>query len=620
MSKTVTATGTFQFPALGTNNWGGWTDYTYGTSFKVLRTNIVFLPTIAYLPSSGTFVGITNTVYDEDQRLIFPCWFLSVTNRVQAMIVDSAGRILDYVLLSDMNAALDVAAQIGQEAGKDVLFKGLWITNSIGGNLVSGAQGVYQQMEVSQGNFGTAAPSDWSQQGTFQGNRAGDIAYFKAFLVPGNRATYTDTESGETRSGYNPNKTAYLPFTPSVKFTIPLSWQANDPLVHYIARDMLYVEAAGTVRRLRPSETNYVTLENLGIKNKRYKPWPAEDTTATDPDSFNIALKDPLVRSSEDWQFPTNALPTVGWLGRIHRGTPWQTVYLKASDLGIVPEALKASPVSPAVWASVEYKNIAGKWSEWSGNQNLVEGFYMRPVSDRVLFDVFTTALNDNASRGQLPVNQTNLAAWSALFSGVVALTNTSTDAWLGEGKPSRFDPFVIEPAGLYNAFDYPTNWPPLVRLVHGINAERTRTNGSGLYVHPAGWFDRAGDILSVPELTERSPFLNTNGQWTLKRGLSDAAYEWLPQQVLSLLRSSEPRFLIYAYGQALQPAENSIYTASGPFFGLCTNYQIIAEVASRAVVRVEGSPNPANANHPDPKRRYPPRLVQESQNFLPPE
>jgi hypothetical protein len=81
----------------------------------------------------------------------------------------------------------------------------------------------------------------------------------------------------------------------------------------------------------------------------------------------------------------------------------------------------------------------------------------------------------------------------------------------------------------------------------------------------------------------------------------------------MSLLRSSEPRFLIYAYGQALQPAESSIYMASGPFYGLCTNYQIIAEVASRAVVRVEGSLDPKSPN-------YPPRLVQESQNFLPPE
>ena len=50
------------------------------------------------------------------------------------------------------------------------------------------------------------------------------------------------------------------------------------------------------------------------------------------------------------------------------------------------------------------------------------------PAQDRLLFDLFTTALNDNATRGQLSVNvgagdpndpQAGLAAWSALFSGV---------------------------------------------------------------------------------------------------------------------------------------------------------------------------------------------------------
>ena len=88
----------------------------------------------------------------------------------------------------------------------------------------------------------------------------------------------------------------------------------------------------------------------------------------------------------------------------------------------------------------------------------------------------------------------------------------------------------------------------------------------------------------------------------------------------MSLVRMGVPRFAIYAYGQALRPAENSIITAGGPFFGLCTNYQITAEVASRAVVRVEGSANPADANNANPKRRYPPRLIIESYNYLPPE
>ena len=65
--------------------------------------------------------------------------------------------------------------------------------------------------------------------------------------------------------------------------------------------------------------------------------------------------------------------------------------------------------------------------------------------------------------------------------------------------------------------------------------------------------------------------------------------YEWLPQQTMSLLRCSDsPRYVIYCYGQALKPAPNGIYTLTIPsgMFGMVTNYQVVSEIATRAVVR----------------------------------
>jgi hypothetical protein len=100
---------------------------------------------------------------------------------------------------------------------------------------------------------------------------------------------------------------------------------------------------------------------------------------------------------------------------------------------------------------------------------------------------------------------------------------------------------------------------------------------------------------------------LNVNSAAQTQGGLSDAAYERLPQQVMSLLSVGGPRFVIYGYGQALRPADNSVVNSRGPFFGLCTNYQITAEVGIRAVVRVDGAP----AN---------PHLAVESFNVLPPD
>jgi hypothetical protein len=106
----------------------------------------------------------------------------------------------------------------------------------------------------------------------------------------------------------------------------------------------------------------------------------------------------------------------------------------------------------------------------------------------------------------------------------------------------------------------------------------------------------------SSPQLTEKSPFLNTNitvlgGQQT-QYGINDEVYEWLPQQTLSLLRvtgtsQSPMRYVIYSYGQTLQPAPNGVVTggpnlANGTSpFGMVTNYQVVAETATRTVVRV---------------------------------
>jgi hypothetical protein len=43
---------------------------------------------------------------------------------------------------------------------------------------------------------------------------------------------------------------------------------------------------------------------------------------------------------------------------------------------------------------------------------------------------------------------------------------------------------------------------------------------------------------------------------------------------------------VIYCYGQTLKPAPNAVYTGSGQFFGMVTNYQVVSEIATRAVVR----------------------------------
>ena len=86
--------------------------------------------------------------------------------------------------------------------------------------------------------------------------------------------------------------------------------------------------------------------------------------------------------------------------------------------------------------------------------------------------------------------------------------------------------------------------------MVVGINNTRANTN-----LFPLQVFGHVGDILATPQLTEQSPFLNLNntfqGGQQQQYGISDEVYEWLPQQVMSLLREGSPRYVIYCYGQA---------------------------------------------------------------------
>jgi hypothetical protein len=108
--------------------------------------------------------------------------------------------------------------------------------------------------------------------------------------------------------------------------------------------------------------------------------------------------------------------------------------------------------------------------------------------------------------------------------------------------------------------------------------------------------------------LTEQSPFLNWNDPVQQQSGISDEMYEWLPQQMMSLLRiSPAPRYVIYSYGQTLAPTGSKAMVTSGSFSGMVTNYSVVAETITRAVVRIEGAPTNTHA-------------VIESFNILPPQ
>ena len=336
------------------------------------------------------------------------------------------------------------------------------------------------------------------------------------------------------------------------------------------------------------------------------KPWggnPRLTNVSYQLQDYDLSIKDPGIRKSDDWQFPAGAFANVGWLGQVHRGTPWQTLYMKSA---------------------------VAKTNDWYKWANTYE---THPTNDWKLFGLFTVAINDNASRGTLSINQTNRAAWSALFSGVQVLSNNNQNV-------------TISP-----------NSSQLTYLVDGINKIRSQMNPVG---SPS--FTNFGDILRVPHLTTSSPFINygyplwdaavnynnasyvyyegkiyyyyqaiassnrppdvnltywapVNGVTPQMMNLTDFTYERIPMQTLSLMNlEEEPRLVIYAYGQSLRPAERSVQISPllGALRGISTNYNVTGEVLIRAVVRIRNAPQ---IGLPGP---FYPQAVIESYDILP--
>jgi len=576
------------------NAWPGYNQtYARPSSFQVpLLTNLWFLSNMTYQAASDRFTNLTGAFERNPGTTNFhlPHWTLKLKPRLRFALVDS-GRIVDYVNLAadtdlDITTALTTGGACGTPYTPDGSNGGMWCTNRMNGVIADYIPtfGIMNQIEASM----RPGFADWNAS-THEfpaGMSVSDaITFFKGQFIP-----------GYIRS----SNTFSTPFQPFRNLYLATSWQANDPLVHYTVGDLNDLAHTNFFVD-QPTSTSPDPTARLGQVNTRYEPWggaPAGDSMS--PTKTDMTVKDPLMFRSDNWDFPTNKLPNVGWLGRVHRGTPWQTVYFKSFGV-------------------TNYPNWFKNWQAWSGNGRIVtnagqialnlvgfntlanDAYFSQPTNDWHLLDLFTTALNDNATRGQLSVNQTNLAAWSAALSGVIVLTNNGNSAptWL-----------AIQPAGVYNASD--PVWPPIVRIVNGLNIARYNSN-------PRHVFGRLSDVLATPELTMASPFLNTNGLPSYQNnGLNDAAYERLPQQIAGLLKAdSVPRFVIYAFGQTLKPESTRAIVKSGPFAGLCTNYQIVAESATRTVVRFEGVQPSWRGNPPVMTNLHP---VFESSNVLPPD
>jgi hypothetical protein len=514
-----------------------------------------------------------------------PQMVLTITNRLQVYMIDGNNQLIDYVQFSGPDSSTNLNS-IFQTPYSVKSYTNMWSTYpSIRGLPL----GLANQIDVSDTAIAPIL-SYWGADQTLAEKQIDGFFYF----MNGQTDTlpYKQFLNDSSVLAAGTNLVMQVPYTPTTTFYNYTTWQANDPLVHYLKRDLLYsgydpyqetyIKSGNNLVGLNVNIPNW--LPDIGQINARYEPWGVIGATANktdvDTNKFNLAYKDPLTTSSDNWDFPVRKFPTTGWLGRVHRGTPWQTVYLKASSIDL------------------------NTWAQWTGDTEsftnpptYFDASNSLPVQDNLLFDLFTTAPNENATSGQLSVNQNHLAAWSALFSGMVVLTNITVNPFLTIAPSNSW--MFINPAGTNGLNSV------LGNLVTNINNQRAISHTN---LFSPGVFTHVGDILATPQLTEKSPFLNWNNPAQQLYGISDEVYEWLPQQMMGLVKlDSSPRFVLYCYGQALRPAQDG-QLVSGTYSGMVTNYQVMAESAVRVVLRVDGATTQS------------PHIVVESYNLLPPD
>lgn len=522
----------------GVTNLISWSGYlrqiTGDPSFVLpLMTNTTWLTNSVFYYGPGTYFGYPGpgfvpTIIDPSNYLDsgtppLPQFGLIITNRLQAYIIDTNNCLLDYVQLDGMESRLNINQAIADNS--QGYSTGLWSTNYFLGT--STPQGVIEQFLTS--SIGGTVPTEDNDGGSWNGSggnsgytdTGAQQAFFSAFFSP------SDTAIDASDGGIlitNFELAVQAPFTPSRMAVQRMVYAANDPLVHYLASDLSDLTSSTNGRTL-----DNPTLSKLGILSDRYMPWgntfnqlPSVYYFSGSPigivtdyrNPYNLAYKDPWVFSSDDWNFPSNETLNASWLGQVHRGTPWQTVYLKSSN--ILEWAFSSGPAT---------------WAVWTGDTNAIDAFAMAPATDWHMASYLASLFNTNNYASLFSVNSSP-AAWESLLNGMTVVSNDLPNTIIQNIPILGFEPYIIS-----------SNSPQATLIAGAIQPVQA--------AQPGQFFTNVGDIFAIPQLSTASPYLNVAlGQ--LEHGLNDEAYEAIPQQLLPLLRVDSIGSVVPANGQTV--------------------------------------------------------------------
>ena len=475
------------------NLWEGWSrqiqdPFSFKVPMGIFATNFINgiyqknLP--QFIPLNPPLLGVT----------FVPHLRMTLELKVRCVVIDTAAnRVIDFVNIDSTQPPVDIARYLNNGAtGQFPNFNSLdgqWDTNQLHNVEV----GIWNQIEVSKGG----SANIWTDP-----NKIIKAQFFNHALLNGGTNYFQ------------------APYTPQRTIHQSISWQANDPLVHYTESDITSTNGAQQRYNIVSLVGENPPLPNVGGLNFAYQPWggyhtPGGSPQMATPYDFDVRVKDPGVQQSDDWNFPTGESLSFEWLGRVHRGTPWQTVFLKSSN------------------------QTFGQWLNWdndnilvtNGNNIFVDAVFTYPNNDWHFAGLWARWLNTNDLSALLSINNTDTNAWAARLDGLTALTNSASD---------ELDPITIS-----------SNSPQAGIIAQAIQAARANTNSLNGIVFPNHAFQNAGDVLVASQLSAGSPFINTNGLSSLNaNGITDEALEKIPTQLLPLLRVDSFGKIVPANGQ----------------------------------------------------------------------
>jgi uncharacterized protein DUF1565 len=319
-------------------------------SFRIpLYTNVITLSNSVYrftpVPHLEDITATNTFVVNSGFKT--PDWQLSISNNL-VLIIAQTNRIIDFVQLRDLTNYINLMKELFRNTSQLLAWEGIvskcWSTNRYGSSIFSLTEGIQAQIDISLGNPGIGI-QEWTRFSLDTTDKDAGIASFRQFVFP----------------QYNTNNTNLVqraPFTPARKLVLSATWQVNDPLVHALPEHLKDITNNFSMVFVLPFGGELGSNHTIGRLNSRYSPWRGSPLKQPRPEDVDPTIKDWGITKPNNFNFPSGPAVNVGWLDRIHRGTPWQTLYFdRAAAPARVWEEQFLDPVSHPTndWRIIEY-------------------------------------------------------------------------------------------------------------------------------------------------------------------------------------------------------------------------------------------------------------------------